>query len=188
MREELINQIQRYVPFNEQEEKDKDVILKALIDQPDIFLRDNKIAHMTASCWIVNHERTKVIMAYHNIYDSWSWLGGHADGIEDLLQVAVREAKEESGIKTVKPVSDEIYSLECLTVDGHIKRGGYVTSHIHLNITYLLEADEKEELFLKEDENSDVQWFSLEDAVDSSTEPWFKEHIYSKLNQKLNNF
>ena len=56
---------------------------------------------------------------------------------------------------------------------------------IHLNVTYLLEADELDMLSVKEDENSDVAWFSLKDAVEASTEPWFREHIYSKLNAKL---
>lgn len=185
MRNDLIEQIKAYTPFNEQEEKDKEIILNALIGQPDVFFRENRTAHMTASAWIVNRDRTKVIMAYHNIYDSWSWLGGHADGCEDLLEVAMKEAREESGIKTVKPASEDIYSLEVLTVDGHIKKEQYVSSHLHLNVTYLLEADEREELSSKEDENSGVKWFALEDAVESSSEPWFREHIYSKLNSKL---
>lgn len=143
---------------------------------------------MTASAWIVNPGRTKVLMAYHNIYRSWAWLGGHADGERDLLQVALREAEEESGLKNVRPVSPEIYSVEVLTVDGHIKRGAYVSSHLHLNLTYLLEADEKDELFVKPDENSGVRWFSPEGAVQASSEPWIREHIYAKLNEKLRSF
>ena len=124
-------------------------------------------------------------MAYHNIYNSWSWLGGHADGEEDLLKVAVKEAKEKSGISNVVPVSEQIYSLEVLTVDGHQKKGAYVSSHLHLNITYLLEAEETEKLHIKEDENSNVAWFPLEEAIAASSEPWFREHIYRKLNEKL---
>ena len=124
-------------------------------------------------------------MAYHNIYDSWSWLGGHADGEEDLLSVAMKEAREEAGIRNVRPVSDEIFSLEVLTVDGHVKRDRYVSSHLHLNVTYLLEADEEEGLHVREGENSGVQWFGLDEAVQASSEPWFREHIYSKLNTKL---
>ena len=185
MRKELIEEITAYIPFNEQEEKDKVLILNALASEENIFSRENTLAHMTASAWIVNKDRTKVIMAYHKIYNSWSWLGGHADGCENLLEVALKEAKEESGIKSVHPVTEEIFSLESLTVDGHVKHDKYVSSHIHLNITYLIEADESEILSIKEDENSGVKWFSLDDAVRSSSEPWFREHIYSKLNDKL---
>ncbi len=185
MKKNMIEQLEQYIPFNEQEERDKEMILHMLHTEPDIFTRENTHAHMTASAWIVNRERTKTIMAYHNIYNSWSWLGGHADGNEDLLAVALREVKEESGIKNVRPVSKDIFSVEVLTVDGHVKKGNYVSSHLHLNVTYLLEADEADELSIKADENSNVKWFSLEDAVAASTEEWFKERIYSKLNEKL---
>ena len=183
----LTEQIRSYQPMNEQEERDKELILHCLETEKNIFTRQNRLAHMTASAWIVNPERTKVLMAYHNIYHSWSWLGGHADGETDLLKVALKEAREESGIYHVKPVSEQIYSLEVLTVDGHVKRGEYVSSHLHLNVTYLLQAEETDVLHIKEDENSNVGWFSLGDAVAASTEPWFQEHIYRKLNEKLVN-
>lgn len=181
----LLEKIRAYQPYNEQEEKDRELILRSLETQPDIFTRKNHLAHMTASAWVVNETRDKVLMVYHNIYHSWSWLGGHADGEEDLLQVACREVREESGLHEVRPVTEDIFSLESLTVEGHWKKGSYVSSHLHLNVTYLLEAAESELLFVKPDENSGVAWFSLEEAVAASTEPWFQEHIYIKLNDKL---
>lgn len=184
-RTELVRQIEEYCPYNEQEEADRRIILKCLREEDDIFDRGNGLAHMTASAWVVNSGRTKVLMVYHNIYKSWSWLGGHADNEQDLLEVAVREVKEESGLAMVRPVSESIYSLEVLTVDGHVKRGEYVGSHLHLNVTYLLEADENDALFSKADENSGVAWFGLEDSLRASTEPWIRERIYAKLNGKL---
>lgn len=183
-REKLMEQIRQYRPWNVQEAADQTELLKALA-QEDIFLRENKGAHMTASAWVVNPARDKVLMAYHNIYDSWSWLGGHADGDMDLLTVAVREVREESGIPQVLPLSEDIFSLEILTVDGHEKKGVYVPSHLHLNVTYLLQADDGAALSVKPDENSGVAWFTPEQAVEASTEPWFQARIYSKLNQKL---
>ena len=182
---ELLGQLEQYRPFNEQEERDRDILLRCLREEGDIFTRDNAMAHMTASAWVVNRERTKVLMAYHNIYHSWSWLGGHADGDRDLLRVAVREAVEESGLSDIRPVTDSIYSIEVLTVDGHVKRGAYVASHLHLNVTYLLEADDHGILHTKEDENSGVAWFPAEEAVSASSEPWMRERIYSKLNAKM---
>ncbi len=177
--------IERYQPFNEQEEHDKALILRALHEEKDIFTRDNTLAHMTASAWVVNPKHDKALMVYHNIYNSWSWLGGHADGDKNLLDVAIREVKEESGVVDVRPVSTDIFSLEVLTVDGHIKRGQYVSSHLHLNVTYLLEVDDQDPLFVKPDENSGVRWFSLDGAIAASSEPWFQERIYRKLNAKL---
>ena len=123
MKENLIRQIENYPPFNEQEEKDKALILGWIRNNENAFSRENTVAHITASAWVVNKDRSKVLMVYHNIYNSWSWLGGHADGETDLLSVAIREVKEEAGISNVRPVSEEIFSLESLTVDGHVKKG-----------------------------------------------------------------
>lgn len=184
-RQELMETIKAYQPFNEQEKMDKALILNWIETQENAFSRDNTVAHMTASAWVVNKDRSKVLMVYHNIYNSWSWLGGHADGETDLLAVAIWEVKEEAGISSVRPVSEEIFSLESLTVDGHVKRGSYVSSHLHLNVTYLLEADSEEHVSVKEDENSGVAWFTPEEALKKSTEPWFVERVYGKLVEKM---
>ena len=177
--------LERYLPWNEQEERDRAEILRRLRSGEELYGRDNASAHLTASAWVVSPDRTQVLMAYHNLYDSWSWLGGHADGDRDLLAVALREVREESGLAEVRPVSPAIYSVEILTVDGHEKRGAYVSSHLHLNVTYLLEADPALPVWKKEDENRAVAWFGREAAVAASSEPWFRERIYRKLNDKL---
>lgn len=182
---EIYEQIKAYRPWNEQERQDQAVILAFLERNPDAFYRTKLLAHMTASAWVVNPQRSKVLMVYHRLYDSWSWTGGHADGEEDLLAVALREVREETGVQRLRPVTEEIYSLEVLTVDGHEKHGRYVPSHLHLNVTYLLEAEEEQPLWVCEAENSGVAWFSLADALSASTEPWFVERIYKKLNEKL---
>ena len=177
--------LERYLPWNEQEERDRAEILRRLRSGEELYGRDNASAHLTASAWVVSPDRTQVLMAYHNLYDSWSWLGGHADGDRDLLAAALREVREESGLAEVRPVSPAIYSVEILTVDGHEKRGAYVSSHLHLNVTYLLEADPALPVWKKEDENRAVAWFGREAAVAASSEPWFRERIYRKLNDKL---
>ena len=182
----IYEQIKAYRPWNEQERQDQVLILDFLRKNPDAFYRTNLLAHMTASAWVVNPQRSKALMVYHRLYDSWSWTGGHADGEEDLLAVALREVREETGVQRLRPVTEEIYSLEVLTVDGHEKHGRYVPSHLHLNVTYLLEAEEDQPLRVCEAENSGVAWFSLTDALSASTEPWFIERIYKKLNEKLN--
>ena len=178
-------QIEKYIPYNEQEASDKELILEYINTFDDVLTRENKMCHFTASNWIVNKDRTKVLMIYHNIYKSWAWVGGHSDGENNLLQVAIKEAKEETGIKNVKPILDDIYSLEIVTVNGHIKRGKYVASHVHLNLTYLLEADEKEEITIKEDENSGVKWVPIGEILNESNEEWIKENVYSKIIEKM---
>lgn len=182
---EMIELIRAFEPLCEQEERDKLLFEEAFRAHENLFERTCLPCHMTASAWIVNRDRTKVLMAYHNIYDSWSWLGGHADGEFDLLSVALREAKEESGTDAIAPVDGRIFSLEALTVDGHEKKGIYVPSHLHLNVTYLLEADDAAPLKNREGENSAVKWFTPDGALAASTEPWFVERIYQKLNSRL---
>ena len=172
-----------YRPYNEQEQRDLPLLLAAL-KQPDSFTRQNETAHFTASAWVVNPARNKVLMIYHNIYHSWAWTGGHADGDRDLLAVAKREAMEETGVTEIRAISEDIFSLEILTVDGHEKRGAYVPSHLHLNVTYLLEADPELPLRIKEDENSEIGWIGVEEIQRRSTEKWFVERIYSKLCKK----
>ncbi|MFW8052356.1 NUDIX hydrolase [Vagococcus fluvialis] len=185
MTQNLITSLEKFEPFNEQETKDKELILSLLQSEENIFLRSNLTAHMTSSAWVVNKKRDKVLMAYHNIYDTWAWLGGHADGEKDLLTVALKEVQEESSLTDIRPVSTDIFSVEVLTVDGHIKKGEYVSSHLHLNITYLIEADETQLIQIKADENSQIGWFLLDDGVQASNEKWFRDNVYSKLNQKL---
>ena len=181
MKEKLIQKIRNFQPCNDQETADKAFMLNLLTENADLSRRDNLTVHLTASAWVVNPERTKVLMAYHNLYNSWAWLGGHADGSFDLAAVAEQEAREESGLQEVKLVSNDILSLEVLTVNGHEKKGKYVPSHLHLNCTYLLEADPDAPIRIKEDENSQVGWIDFDDIGSKSTEPWFVERIYSKL-------
>lgn len=181
---DIIKEIEEYRPYNEQEQKDKELMLWFLKSNPDAFKRENTIAHMTSSCFIVDPSLEKTLFCYHKIYQSWSWLGGHADGEKDLLRVALKEAQEESGMTHIRPYDSKIFSLESLCVNGHVKNGKYVSSHLHFNVTYLLIADMKESLHIKEDENSGLKWFLLDDILTASSEPWFVEHIYPKLIEK----
>lgn len=180
----LRQQIEAFVPGNPQETADKALLL-ARLEEQDVFTRENKVGHFTASGWVVSPDREKVLMVYHNIYGSWSWMGGHADGEQDLRAVAEREIREESGIRELRALDEDIFSLEVLTVDGHEKKGQYVSSHLHYNVTYLFEADTDQETALKPDENSGVRWIRVEDLGSTVSEPWFLERIYSKLCGKV---
>ena len=180
----LYLEIENYSPANEQESRDKEIMLKYIKNNPDYLKRDNLIGHFTTSIWTVNKERTKTLMVYHNIYDSWSWIGGHADGIEDLSSVALRELEEETGVSHATLVSKDIFSLEILPVSGHKKKGQYVPTHLHFNVTYLAEAEECENLTVNKDENQAVKWWTFDEALQVSKEAWFVENIYKKLMEK----
>ena len=115
-------------------------------------------------------------------------VGPIADSVADQGYARVREAYVVSApvsgrLQRLELLHPGIFSLECLTVDGHEKRGQYVPSHIHMNVTYLLGAMDHE-LRQKPDENSGVAWFTPEEALKASTEPWMVQRVYSKLTQR----
>ena len=150
----------------------------------DVVTRKNEIAHFTSSAFIVNNDMTKVLMIYHNIYNSWCWIGGHADGETDLLKVAIKETGEETGVTKLKVLDNNIYAIDTLPVLGHVKRGKYVSAHVHLSVAYVLMADDKEPIQIKEDENSAIGWIPIEKCVEMSTEPHMKP-VYQKIINKL---
>ena len=181
----LKESIEKFIPYNEQEEVDRRIMLNYINDFDDVLTRQNEYGHFTSSAFVMNKERTKILMVYHKIYNSWAWTGGHSDGDSDLLYVAMKEAKEETGIKNVSPISKDIYSLEILRVNGHEKRGKYVGSHLHLNVTYLLEADEREEVHIKEDENNGVKWVPIDKILEVTSETWIRDRVYAKIIDKM---
>lgn len=181
----LRHSLEKFEPYNEQEDADRKIMLKYIDTFDDVLTRQNEFGHFTSSAFVLNKERTKILMAFHKIYNSWSWTGGHSDGDSDLLYVAMKEAREETGIKNVKPISNDIYSLEIINVNGHEKRGKYVATHAHLNVTYLLEADEGEKIHIQEDENTGVKWIPIEDVLKESNEKWVCERVYSKIINKM---
>lgn len=175
----IIDEIREYIPGCPQEERDRAFMLDYLARHEDAFDRSSGEAHMTASAWVVSPDRTKVVMCYHNIYNSWSWTGGHADGNRDLAAVARKEVWEETGLRT-RLLAEGIFSLENLAVKAHVKKGVPVPAHIHMNVTYLLQAEE-DALCAKPDENRAVRWMTPEEALAASAEPWMVENVYRKL-------
>ena len=184
----FIEEIKTYKPRIKQEESDKTVILN-YIDKyyKNILLRENKIAHITSSGLILNKSLNRVLMIHHNIYKTWAWTGGHADGDSNLLNVAIKEAKEETGLKNIVAISKDIASIDILPVYGHIKRNNYVSAHLHLNISFILLADEKEELVINKEETSGVKWIDVSKISEYSNEPYLIK-IYNKIIEKAAEF
>lgn len=176
-----LDDIRAYVPQSEAEAADKEQILYYVNQYPDTILtRENKVAHITASGFVVSGDGQWVLMAHHNIYKVWAWTGGHADGEADLLSVALREAREETGAEHIRPLSESIASVEILPVWGHVKRGEYVPSHLHLNVSYLLTADRDGPLKVREGENTGVAWLPVERLLELTNE-WQMDEVYIKL-------
>ncbi len=163
--------INSYTPKCEQEESDIKIINEAEEINGEILTRNNKFGHLTSSVFVVNKDRTKLLCVYHNIYKSWSWIGGHVDGDDDLLYVAEKELKEETSLENFKFVSNEPLTIDVLTVFGHTRKGEYVSAHLHYNVTFLIEADENDYTHIQEEENSEVAWMEFDRFLDECTEP-----------------
>lgn len=177
-------QIEEFSPVNIQEENDKRVILEYIdLIGDEILNRSSELAHLTSSGFIMNRSLTKTLMIHHNIYNAWGWTGGHVDGDRDLLEVAVKEAMEETGISAVAALTEDMVTLDIIPVPAHTKKGKYVGVHLHLNTTYVLIADEDEVVSVKEDENSGVKWIAVEDMEKEVNEPEMIP-IYKKIVEK----
>jgi 8-oxo-dGTP pyrophosphatase MutT (NUDIX family) len=178
--EKWIKDIIAFKPLTEQEEVDQKLIVDFIKKNDNSLTRDNKVAHVSSSGFILNKRMDKALMVYHKIYRSWSWTGGHADGESDLLKVALEEAREETGIENVKPLTEKIVTLDVLPVPSHFKHGKFVSAHLHLSIAYVLIADDTDRLIVKEDENSGVKWMKIKD-IEKEVNELDMKLVYNKL-------
>jgi len=177
-------QIEKFNPESIQEKTDKRVMLEDIdLIGDEVLERSSELAHLTSSGFIMNRSLTKTLMIHHNIYNAWGWTGGHVDGDRDLLEVAVKEAMEETGLSSVAALTEDMVTLDIIPVPAHMKRGKYVGVHLHLNTTYVLIADEGETVSVKEDENSGVKWIEIEDMEKEVNEPKMIP-IYKKIVEK----
>ena len=181
--EKLKEMIESYKPYNEQEARDKEQMLWYIEHFGKKALERKCLSgHFTTSVFIFNKEHTKVLMCYHLIDKSWSWLGGHADGIANLKSVALREVQEEASIKSHYLINNEnIAALTSIPIGGHIKNGKYVSSHVHLDLAFVGEADEDEELIIKPDENNGLKWIEVQKLQAEVKDEWKMENTYKKL-------
>jgi ADP-ribose pyrophosphatase YjhB (NUDIX family) len=173
--------IEAYRPANEQEAQDQRAILEYIAHFGDqVLLRDNAIAHLTSSGFIMNEARDKALLVHHNIRGVWGWTGGHADGDPDLLHVALKEAAEETGVSGVRPFTGQVASIDILPVYGHVRKSRYVNTHLHLSVAYIVIADEDAVLQARPEENSGVGWFALEQFTDAFFDA-SDVYLYNKL-------
>lgn len=181
----MLQEIRNYIPTTPLEKEDQKLIVEYLkVYGKKAYDRNSLTAHMTASAIIVNRTHDKVLFAYHLIYQSYGWLGGHADGEFDLKAVAKKEVMEESRLTEVSELYPYIASLEVIGVKHHVKYNQNISDHLHLNVSYLFETDESLPIFIKENENSSIAWIAISDIEKVVTEERMIE-IYQKILRRL---
>ncbi len=179
-----IDVVQDYNATLEQEKIDQELMLDFFKRNPDALDRSNLTAHVTSSVFIMNMAKTKVLMGFHNIYQSWGWFGGHNDGEADCLHVALKEATEETGIESFKKISESPVALDVIHVQNHIKKGRYVPDHLHLNVTYGLWVDDAVAINYNEAEHSGIKWFDINDYLDHVKEDRMIP-LYQKIEKRM---
>lgn len=122
------------------------------------FQRELESGHLTASCWLWNPEQDACLFTHHKKLQKWLQLGGHADGHTNLLEVAIGEAKEESGLDKITPISEHIFDLSIHS----IPENPFEKAHLHFDVRYLLQAEVDEPLKIS-DESIDLRWVKLLD-------------------------
>lgn len=159
-----------------QEEKDFVDRFLSLLEDSTCFERTHLPGHITGSAWIIDATRTQVLLVHHAKLNKWVQPGGHADGDENILRVALKEAEEETGLKNFKIVDP----ARPFDVDIHLipKRTEF-PEHFHYDIRFLLQASPSEKIHVSE-ESHDVKWIPLKDL-----EKYNQERSVVRMKEKL---
>lgn len=159
-RSDLLQKLRAYRAQDSRDEDCRKRFIEFVESHPECCERTLAIGHVTGSAWITNRPRTRFLLTFHKKLGLWLQLGGHADSETDLLAVALREAREESGLSDITPVSDEIFDLDIhLIPDNH-----GAPQHYHYDVRFLCEADDTAPLAIS-DESYDLRWLSREEVA-----------------------
>ena len=154
-------------------------ILKFL-ENKDCFSKSNHKGHFTGSAWIVSPDKEYVLMTHHRKLRMWLQLGGHADGEKNLFKVALKEAKEESGIQSLISLDKEIFDIDIHKIPP--SRDGI--SHTHYDVRFLLQADPISSKITVSDESFDVAWIPTQKVLTLNSEPSIERMLQKTLRLK----
>ena len=151
----LLKLLRKYNPTAAEEVAFKLEMLTFIKNNVNCFERSLEIGHITASCWLLSRDGSSALMTHHAKLDQWLQLGGHCDGEADVLAVALKEAREESGINEIRPVSEDIFDIDIHLIPANNRE----KEHFHYDIRFLLQVDSDEQ-FVVSDESKQLQWVS----------------------------
>lgn len=152
---ELINSLSSYKTEFKEEQLFVPQFL-SLLQSDRCYHRDHLPGHITGSAWIVNEDMTRVLLIHHNNLNRWLQPGGHADGDENVVGVAIREANEETGLVNLTQLTQSVFDLDIHPIP---ERKGF-PQHQHFDVRFLFQASENDELKISE-ESSDLKWINL---------------------------
>jgi 8-oxo-dGTP pyrophosphatase MutT (NUDIX family) len=156
-RESLINSVRQYQTEWPEENLFKAPFLE-LLQYSRCFHRDHLPGHITGSAWIIDISKQFTLLTHHAKLNKWLQPGGHADGEEDIISVALREANEETGLKSLKVLLPAIFDFDIHVIPARKE----FPEHLHFDIRVLLQASKDEQLIIT-DESHDLKWFQLHD-------------------------
>jgi 8-oxo-dGTP pyrophosphatase MutT (NUDIX family) len=156
-RESLLAELRAYVPADAREAAMRDRLVAFLAAHPEAFERALAVGHVTASAWVVDRTRTRALLTHHRKLGKWLQLGGHADGDPDVRAAALREAREESGLASLRLAREAIYDLDVHRIPA---RPGE-PEHDHYDVRFALEADSGEPLVVSA-ESKELAWIPLD--------------------------
>ncbi len=160
-RDALLDELRAYEPADAREAAMRDRLVAFVAAHPDAFERALATGHVTASAWIVDPARTRALLTHHRKLGKWLQLGGHADGDLDVRRAALREAREESGLRSLRFARDAIYDLDVHPIPA---RPGEA-AHDHYDVRFALEADPAEPLVVSAESN-ELAWIPLDALAD----------------------
>lgn len=152
----LYDQISSYISPYSEEMNSKMKMLEFLDKYENPFARELKIGHFTGSAFLLNLDKTKFLLMNHTKLNKWLQLGGHCDGDENVLSVAIKEAKEESGILEIEPISTNIYDIDVHLIPSNSKE----SAHYHYDIRFLLKTV-NDNNFIRNSESLELKWFNF---------------------------
>lgn len=155
IRNRLMKLLQSYNPKDPSELEFKRRMIDFVENYPNCFERSLEIGHITASLWLLNKDGSKALLMHHTKLDRWFQLGGHCDGDSDVLNVALKEAREESGIQNIVAVSPEIFDIDIHLIPANSKE----KAHDHYDVRFLLQAMSDEEV-VQNRESKSLRWIN----------------------------
>jgi 8-oxo-dGTP pyrophosphatase MutT (NUDIX family) len=132
---------------------------------PRCFERSLAEGHITGSSWLVDSSGERVLLTHHRKLNRWLQLGGHADGDSDVLEVAVREAREESGILELEVCSPFVFDIDIHLIPAR----GMEPAHFHYDCRFAVQALTSD-IYTISAESHDLKWVRIRDVSSLTTE------------------